>query len=70
MTEILRPGNKVQLSGVYKVIHGREHAAPHYVTVLFGDIFPSCLKCSNEVRFELAISAAHVNAHPHFQRIA
>lgn len=40
MTEILRPGNKVQLSGVYKVIHGREHAAPHYVTVLFGDISP------------------------------
>jgi len=66
MPEIFRPGNKTRLSGVYKVVHGREHSAPHYVTMLFGDVFPSCLKCSDVVRFELAVSATHVNAHPHF----
>ena len=68
MSEVFKPGNKAHLSGVYKVTHHREHVAPHYVTLLFGDIFPPCLKCSNAVRFELAISAVHANAHPHFQR--
>jgi hypothetical protein len=68
MTEVFRPGIKAHVSGVYKVVHDREHVPPHYVTMLFGDIFPSCLKCSNAVRFELAISAVHAYAHPHFQR--
>jgi hypothetical protein len=63
MTEVFRQGSKAQLSGVYKVIHHRKHVAPHYVTMLFGDIFPPCLKCSSGVRFELAISAVHANAH-------
>lgn len=69
MSELLRPGAKVQLSGVYKTIHGQQHAEPHYVTALFGDTFPLCLTCTRQVRFELAMSAAHVNAHPHFQRV-
>ena len=68
MNEVFRPGIKAHLSGVYKVVHDREHVRAHYVTMLFGDTFPPCLKCSNAVRFELAISAVHANAHPHFQR--
>lgn len=67
MFEILRPGNKAQRSGVYKAIHAQQHGEPHYVTVLSGDMFPCCLTCSKQVRFELAISADHVNAHPHFR---
>ena len=70
MTEVFGPGNKAQLSGVYKVIHQGDHVAPHYVIMLFGDTFPPCLKCSSRVRFELAISAVHANAHPCFHQSA
>jgi hypothetical protein len=69
MFEILRSGGKVQRSGIYKAIHAQQHAEPHYVTVLSGDMLPSCLTCSMQIRFELAIPADHVNAHPHFRRV-
>jgi len=69
VVEVFRPGNKAPHSGVYKATHAHQHAEPHYVTLLFGDTFPSCLTCSRQVQFELAMSAAHVNAHPYFQRV-
>ncbi|HXY07887.1 MAG TPA: hypothetical protein VEI52_08525 [Terriglobales bacterium] len=69
MSDELHPGNKALCSGLYKVIHARQHAESHYVIVLFGETFPSCTECSHHVRFELAMSAVHVNAHPHFARV-
>ena len=69
MVDAFRPGNKAPFSGVYKVTHAHQHAEPHYVTLLFGDTFPVCLTCFKHVQFELAMSSAHVNAHPHFQRV-
>ena len=68
MPKILEPGDRAPDSGVYKVVHARQHAQPHYVTVLYADIFPTCLECSDGVRFELEILAANINAHPHFMR--
>jgi len=62
------PGAAAPSSGIYKVTHAQQHAGIHYVTVLFGEIFPACLQCSELVRFELAHSAVHVNAHPQFMR--
>ena len=35
------PGSKVELSGVYKVVHADDHVPPHYVTALRRDVFPS-----------------------------
>jgi hypothetical protein len=69
MVEVFRPGNIAPHSGVYRATHAQQHAEPHYVTLLFGETFPLCLTCYKQVQFELAISAAHVNAHPHFQRV-
>ena len=68
MSDELQPGNKAFCSGVYKVIHAQQHAESHYVIVLVGEIFPACVECSHQVRFELAISAVHVDRHPHFVR--
>jgi len=68
MSKIWRPGDRVPTTGIYKTIHGRQHAPAHYVTALCGDTFPTCLECSDKVRFELALSAVHVNAHPQFYR--
>ena len=69
MSDQLQPGSKSFCSGVYKVIHARQHAESHYVILLFGEIFPPCTECSQAVRFELAVSAVHVNAHPRFARV-
>jgi hypothetical protein len=68
MPDIFKPGQTAPASGVYKTTHANGHIAPHYVTVLYGDTFRRCLDCSDRVRFELAVSAVHVEAHPAFRR--
>ena len=60
MPEILEPGDRAPSSGLYKVVHAGQHAPPHYVTALYGDIFPKCLECVDEVRFELAVVAGYM----------
>jgi hypothetical protein len=35
------PGSKAELSGVYKAVHENEHVPSHYVTALYGDVFPN-----------------------------
>jgi hypothetical protein len=67
MPEVFSPGDKVEWTGVYKVIHAYEHVPSHHVTVLYGDRFPPCVTCIEKVRFELAVSALHVNAHALFK---
>ncbi len=69
LAEIFEPGDQVPASGVYKASHGRQHLVSHYVTALFGETFPSCLGCSDQVRFELALSAVYVHAHAQFSRL-
>ncbi len=69
MPNIFRAGEKVPTTGVYKVVHSRQHVEAHYITALQGDTFPLCLECSDNVRFEVALSAVHVNAHPLFKRL-
>jgi hypothetical protein len=67
MADVIKPGDKALFSGVYQVIHGQEHAQTHYVTAVYGDIFPSCRTCLDQVRFELAMSAVYVSTHRHFK---
>jgi hypothetical protein len=66
MQNVFKPGVKSPSSGVYRVMHARQHAPAHYVTVLYGDAFPLCKECSDGVTFELAMAAVHVNAHAYF----
>ena len=68
MSEFLEPGDRVPSTGLYKVVHAGQHALPHYVTALYGDIFPACLECLNGVRFELTVGAGYIGAHPLFIR--
>jgi len=67
MPDVYRAGEKVPATGVYKAVHTKEHIPTHYVTALFGDTFPACSECSDKVRFQLAMSAIHVEAHPQFR---
>jgi hypothetical protein len=34
-------GDKAVYSGVYKAVHEKGHEPPHYITAIYGDIFPS-----------------------------
>jgi hypothetical protein len=68
LSGIFRTGDKAPTSGIYKAVHAMNHGEAHYVTALYGDTFPFCLECHDNVRFELAVSSVHVNAHPYFNR--
>lgn len=65
---IFSAGDTAPFSGIYHVIHDHCDLERHYVVAIYGDVFPSCLKCASAVRFELRLSAVHVNAHPLFRR--
>ena len=51
-----RPGDRATATGVYRVTHVR-HRMPHELTVLEGEVLPSCKKCKDKVRFELIHAA-------------
>jgi hypothetical protein len=61
------PGDTAIVSGIYVVIHSRSCQASHSVTIVKGEILPSCLGCSDAVRFEPAISAVHIHEHHLFR---
>jgi len=62
MSDIFRAGDTVPGSGIYKVVHHNTHIPTHYVTAIYGDTFPRRRRCSNRVRFEIALAAVHVGA--------
>jgi hypothetical protein len=67
MIATFRAGERATHSGLYRVIHGWRHAETHPITVVCGDIFPRCLHCCEDVRFELEVAAGYVGAHPYFR---
>jgi hypothetical protein len=48
-------------SGIYRVTHA-DHRLPHEVTLLKGERFPKCQKCSSAVAFELLRSLKYGSA--------
>src|SRR5215470_14195325 len=46
-------GEAVRETGIYEVIHDREHRSAHEVVMLSGDAFPACDTCRQQVRFRL-----------------
>ena len=61
------PGDVAPLSGIYQVIHPQCDFGRHYVTVLYGEVFPRCPRCTAGVRFELILAAVYIKTHPLFQ---
>jgi hypothetical protein len=62
------PGQQVPKSGMYNVEHDLVHRDRHQVTCLYGETFPPCRQCGNNVRFTLAVAAIHVSSHEHFKK--
>ena len=54
------PGDPVRESGIYEVVHGREHRQAHEVVMLKGTLFPTCDSCDNNVRFRLVRTAPYI----------
>lgn len=55
-----RPGETVRQSGIYEVVHDREHRATHDVVMISGDTFPNCETCDQNVRFRLMRTAPYI----------
>jgi hypothetical protein len=58
--EMFRSGDAVKESGIYEVLHDREHRAAHDVVMLAGDAFPPCETCEQKVRFRLLRTAPYI----------
>ena len=65
--DIFKPGELVDASGIYNVIHDAEHRQRHQVTCIYGRRFPPCNHCGGSVRFRLAVKAIHVGSHESFK---
>lgn len=47
-----RTGQTITDSGIYQVIHPK-HRLPEQVTLVKGQVFPTCSRCSDAVEFRL-----------------
>jgi len=56
----MRPGDPVRESGIYEVVHGRDHRQAHEVVMLRGTEFPLCDTCDVDVRFRLVRTAPYI----------
>lgn len=64
--DTFRPGQTVEVSGIYRVIHDPNHTEEHDVTCVKGKKFPPCNHCGHNVRFKLKQAAHHIDTHKHF----
>ncbi|HEY3928497.1 MAG TPA: hypothetical protein VGL89_08995 [Candidatus Koribacter sp.] len=55
-----KPGDTVRQSGIYEVVHDREHRTVHEVVMISGDTFPNCETCDQNVRFRLVRTAPYI----------
>ena len=54
------PGESIPETGIYEVIHDREHRAAHEVVMRRQDLFPQCDQCDARVRFKLVRTAPYI----------
>ena len=55
-----RSGEVVRQSGIYEVIHDRDHREVHEVVMISGEHFPDCDTCKEKVRFHLVRTAPYI----------
>ena len=55
-----RAGEVVRQSGIYEVIHDRDHREAHEVVMIRGEHFPDCETCKEKVRFRLIRTAPYI----------
>lgn len=55
-----RSGEVVRQSGIYEVLHDREHRQAHEVVMISGEKFPDCETCKDKVHFRLIRTAPYI----------
>ena len=55
-----RAGDSVRQSGIYEVVHDRDHRETHEVVMISGEHFPDCETCKDKVRFRLVRTAPYI----------
>jgi hypothetical protein len=60
--ETFHTDQKCRASGIYSVIHDKNHVLPHDVTMIKGRTFPPCRGCENRVQFKLKYAAQHIDS--------
>jgi hypothetical protein len=65
--DVFKPGDKVEASGIYRVLHDKQHTQEHDVTCVFGKQFPPCRDCGHHPRFTLRVRAIHIAHHELFK---
>lgn len=55
-----KPGDPVRETGIYEVLHDRDHRAAHEAVMLADDHFPECDTCADRVRFRLVRTAPYI----------
>jgi hypothetical protein len=58
--KFFKPGDPVRESGIYEVIHDRNHREAHEVVMIANDSFPPCDTCFDLVRFRLVRTAPYI----------
>jgi hypothetical protein len=66
MAEEYKPGEEVEHSGIYIVLHYLDHAPAHEVTCVYGSKFPECADCGDKAKFVLIYTAQDVASNAHF----
>lgn len=64
-----RAGDSVRQSGIYEVLHDREHREAHEVVMISGEHFPDCETCKEKVRFRLIRTAPYIFQDEDFEEI-
>lgn len=57
---IFRPGAPIAESGIYEILHERDHRTAHEAVMIAGDTFPECDTCRDRVRFKLVRTAPYI----------
>jgi hypothetical protein len=55
-----RPGDTIRQSGIYEVMHDRQHRETHEAVMIGGEHFPDCETCKDKVRFRLVRTAPYI----------
>lgn len=63
-----KPGGRGPESGIYTVVHDRDHYKSHDVTCVEGGRFPPCRGCNKGVRFKLKYPAEHISKNRWFKK--
>jgi hypothetical protein len=59
-SKMFLPGQPVLESGIYEVIHDKNHRQAHEAVMYRSDLFPVCDQCELRVRFRLIRSAPYI----------